>query len=176
MNPYEFTLVLDRVPSDDEIDALFESGCDDATPETEKGVSLLHFDREGESLAKAIVSAILDTEKTGLAVEGAQSHDLVSINDIATRINRSYESVRLMTTGQRGPGGFPAPLSTDSGWSLYSWVQVQDWYARNGFSGIGRDAKWYDREIAAADHVLRARSMLADAPVERANIQKLMSV
>ena len=41
---YEFTLVLDRVPSDDDLDALFNAGCADAIFEIVSGDSCGHFE------------------------------------------------------------------------------------------------------------------------------------
>jgi hypothetical protein len=57
----------------------------------------------------------------------------------------------------RGPGGFPAPLSTGQ-WALYSWAEVSAWFAEH----YGSEAPGaFDREIAAADYLIRARRMLA---------------
>lgn len=50
------------------------------------------------------------------AVPGSQSIraqlELATISDIASLVGLNRETVRLWTTGQRGPGGFPDPLST----------------------------------------------------------------
>lgn len=63
---YEFTLVLDRQPSDDELDALFNAGCADAIFEILDGDSCGHFVRKSDSLTSAISSAVHDVEKAGL--------------------------------------------------------------------------------------------------------------
>ena len=63
---YEFTLVLDRQPSDDDLDALFNSGCADAIFETLDGASVGHFVRKAKSLTAAISSAVHDVEKAGM--------------------------------------------------------------------------------------------------------------
>lgn len=151
MTTYEFTLAVDRMPTDDEIDALFDLDEGDSTPEGGSSGALVHVHRRDTSLAAAIGSAVRMVELVGLRVTGLRSDDLVSLRDIATRTGRSYESVRLWAAGQRGGGGFPAPLSTGQ-WSLYSWAEVTSW--------LGEPANEHDREIAAADHMLRARSML----------------
>jgi hypothetical protein len=67
---YSFTLILAGVT---EItvamaDALFEAGCDDATAGSCEGIVSIDFDREAESLGKAIGSAITDVERAGFAV------------------------------------------------------------------------------------------------------------
>ncbi len=61
MRTYEFTFVVDHPLTDEEIDALFERA-DDVTPEQEQHRMLLGFDREAESLAAALVSALGDVE------------------------------------------------------------------------------------------------------------------
>lgn len=63
---YEFTLVLDRQPSDDDLDALFDAGCSDAIFEIVDGDSCGHFVRKAASLTAAISSAVHDVEKAGL--------------------------------------------------------------------------------------------------------------
>ena len=49
-------------------DALFEAGCDDATPSSRAGVVTVGFDREAERLGDAIGSAVQDVERAGDAV------------------------------------------------------------------------------------------------------------
>lgn len=65
---YEFTLVLDRFPSDDELDALFDAGCADAIFEPVDTESCAHFTRKAASLTAAISSAVHDIEHGGLRV------------------------------------------------------------------------------------------------------------
>lgn len=115
------------------------------------------FSIDAGSLAAAIVSCVRMLHGMGIAVTGVESTDLVSLKDIAARTGRTYESVRLLAAGQRGPGGFPAAQSTGQ-WALYSWALVSRWFAEHfGGAEVGE----YDREIAAADHLLRARHILA---------------
>ncbi|MDI2028854.1 hypothetical protein QFW96_09540 [Saccharopolyspora sp. TS4A08] len=159
MNSHEFTLILDRVPSEEEHDALFEAGCDDAAVEERDRVGLLDFTREADSLAQALVSAIQDAERAGFRVEGVQTDDLVSLRTVAARLDRSYESVRLLAAAKRGPGGFPPAMSGD-GWALYSWSQVVDWSTRH--LNAGAEVTAHEVEIAATDHLVRARNMLRD--------------
>lgn len=163
MTTHEFTFVLDRRADDEEIDALFDAGCDDATPEREDGRTFLHFDRDADTLAEALVSALQDVERAGMRGVSVRSDDLVSLREIAGRTGRTYESVRLLAGGLRGPGGFPPPMSDDN-WALYSWAQVGPWFARhypNTAVDRGHMNTEYDRIIAAADHLVRARALLA---------------
>jgi hypothetical protein len=45
MATHVFTVVLDRRPTDDEVDELFAAGCDDASFGVEHGLSIAQFDR-----------------------------------------------------------------------------------------------------------------------------------
>ena len=73
---FEFTLVLDHLPSDDELDALFDAGCGDAIFESGAAgsdskagsESLAHFVRSASSLTAAISAAVHDVEKAGFHV------------------------------------------------------------------------------------------------------------
>ena len=67
---YTFTVILAGVSEVTEAmaDALFEAGCDDATPASSGGVVRLDFDREAESLGEALGSAVVDLEKAGCRV------------------------------------------------------------------------------------------------------------
>ena len=51
------------------VDALFESGCDDATVGIQGGVLFLDFTRSAPSFRLALMSAILDVERSGLPLE-----------------------------------------------------------------------------------------------------------
>ncbi|MGP4015504.1 hypothetical protein [Saccharopolyspora sp. 5N708] len=171
MSSHEFTLILDQTPDEEGHDALFEAGCDDAVVEIRNGIALLDFTRESSTLAHALVTAIQDCERAGFRVEGVQTDDLVPLRTIADRLGRSYESVRLLATARRGPGGFPAPLSNE-GWALYSWSQVADWSTRHLDARQSVDA--FEIEIAATDHIVRARNMLRDN-AERAELSRLLT-
>ncbi len=158
MSAHEFTLVIDRVPSDADLDRLYEAGLDDATPEYGPSTSpLVHVHRDAGSLAEAITGAVRQVECAGFVVVGVQTEDLVTLKTIAVRVGRTYEGVRRLTAGTRGSGGFPSPLSAD-GYSLYSWIEVADWFARH-YDRIDTTTE-YDRTVAAADHILRARRLL----------------
>lgn len=170
MTDHEFTLVLDRSPSDNEIEALYEAGLNDASLEHGPVESLAHFSRDADTLTDAVLSAVHQLEHTGFDVVAVQSQDTVTLKDIAERIGRSYESVRLLTTGERGPGAFPPALSS-GGWSLYSWAQVADWLRNAGI--VEADVSHYDRQIAIADHLVRARAMMR-ADADTADLARLV--
>lgn len=162
MTTYELSLVIDREPTIDELETVTSAQLDDAglvATETDQGRVLAHLVADGDTLPAAIAAAVHAVESLGglgLKVLGIDADDLVSVRDIAVRIGRTYESVRMLATGKRGPGGFPAPLSTGQ-WSLYSWAEVSEWLERHYGTAVE-----YDRALVAADHLIRARRILAD--------------
>jgi hypothetical protein len=67
---YDFTVTLAGVDdlTVEVADALYEAGCDDATPCSEGPVVYLHFHREAESLGDAIGSAVKNVARAGFSV------------------------------------------------------------------------------------------------------------
>lgn len=108
MQEREFTLVFHGELDAAALDALFEVGCDDATVGDVDGVGYADFIREAESFDDAIRSAISQVESVpGLTVTRVEPDDLVTLSEIAQRLGRSRESVRLLAAGERGLGGLP---------------------------------------------------------------------
>ena len=140
---FSFALVLTMPPGPDPMDpddpdardAIFGAGCDDASLGRSCGVLSLDFTREAESLADAVLSAIADVRSAGvlgLDVVRVEPDDLVTLGQVAARVGRSREGLRLYAAGSRGPGGFPAPVSGVRGRSpLYRWSEVARWLASN---------------------------------------------
>jgi predicted transcriptional regulator len=65
---------------------------------------------------------------TGLVVVRVGPDDLVTIAEIARRLGQTRESIRLYSTGERGPGGFPAPFTSIRLASpIYRWGEVARW-------------------------------------------------
>jgi hypothetical protein len=116
------------------LDALHEAGCDDAAfmgPAAD-GTFVAEFDREAESFAAAVVSA-LDAIRSALSearLLRVLPDDLVTIAAIAARTGRTDESVRLLAQGRRGPGGFPSA----AGWinektQVWRWADAARWFS-----------------------------------------------
>ena len=128
MPEYSFTLAIDG-DVDEKMDELFEAGCDDATFGSVDGAHYADFDREAPTLGKAISSAIADVESVpGLRVRRVEPDDLVTVPEIAQRLGRSRESVRLLIAGKRGSGNFPAPASHLRRRNrLWRWSDVAAW-------------------------------------------------
>ncbi len=145
MTTYRFTLIVEGVDINDPdvFNALYEAGCDDALIGTTSGIPVMDFSRRAASLYEAISSAIADAESVdGLRVVRIADLDLVSMSEIAARVGRSRECVRLWVTGARGPGGFPSPLNDpDSRYRFWRWSDVSDWLSRvlNGMPWSSED-------------------------------------
>ncbi len=110
MELYNFTLTLSGVRMDTEglADALYTHGCDDALICYYGNSVYVEFDREAESLDKAIQTAIdnIEASGTGAIVESVDSA-LVSLSDIAQRSGLTRQAITLLKDGLRGIGDFP---------------------------------------------------------------------
>lgn len=75
---FDFTLVLDHVPTDDELDSLFDSGCGDAIfePDAHGKFGLAHFVRGAKSLTAAISAAVHDVEKAGFKTKEVRQDEV----------------------------------------------------------------------------------------------------
>ena len=135
MSSYQFTLIVEGpdLQSDRAIDALFDAGCDDALVGRTDGIQYLDFDRDGANPETAILSAIADVERfPGVEVIRLAGGGLISMADIATHTGRSRESIRLLVTNERGPGGFPAPVTDPrTRYRLWRWSEVRRWFEAN---------------------------------------------
>jgi len=92
--------------------------------------------RSGPSFASTVLKAIRELERAlpGLHVVGVDGDELVTASEIAARVRRSRESVRLLIAGDRGPGDFPpaVPWVTAGRTRLYEWAEVAEWLRRRG--------------------------------------------
>lgn len=130
----------------------------------------LDFDRLAGSFPEAVLSAIRDVSGSnpGVRVERIEPDDVVGMSEIARRLGRTRESVRLLWCGKRGPGGFPAPVSSvRSSSPLWSWAEVVQWLSGNGVDpdvdvSTHRDARF----VLLANDALRSPDQ-GGASVER---------
>jgi hypothetical protein len=134
MTTHQFTIIVDGPDLQEEahVQALFEAGCDDATVGRVGTLQYLDFDREAEIFAEAVLSATtaIETAVPEARVIHLEPDDLVTMAEIAERTGRTRESVRLLTSGQRGPGGFPAPATHfKSRYRMWRWQAVAAWFA-----------------------------------------------
>jgi hypothetical protein len=163
MTTFEFTLLVEGgdLQTDESQDALFEAGCDDATIGLTAGVQYLQFDREARSLADALVSAITAVEKAvpGIRVVRVAPDEYVTLAEIARRIRRTRESVRLLATGERGPGDFPPPAArAEQRNKLWRWAEVASWLTDKLAVTVPAVP---DAALSAVNGLLQARAALA---------------
>ena len=130
---YEFTLLVAGadVQTDEALNSLAEIGCDDATVGSSGGAQHMDFDREASSYLAAVVGAIGDIEAAvpGAHVVRVLPDEYVSLAEIAERTGRTRESIRLVSNGERGPGGVPAPAAREGGRNkLWRWTGVASWF------------------------------------------------
>jgi hypothetical protein len=164
---YSFTLVLDGPnPNEDaNLDRLFEAGCDDATFGARDGVYIADFDRDAPSFHEALTSAIhaVQAAVPGLRVIRIEPEELVSASEIANRVGRSRESVRLLFEGRRGDGTFPRPVTwLQDNTRLWRWTEVCGWFHD---SDEAFDKRLWSQEqadgIAAMNSVLTLRDTVS---------------
>ncbi len=157
MPVHHFTLIVEGsdLQSDENIDALFEAGCDDATVGRIDGIQYVDFNRDAPGLAEAIISAVGAIEQVeGAYVTRIADAGLVSMADIAKRTGRTRESVRLLVAGARGPGGFPAPVTDPrSRYRLWRWPDVAQWFSET----FGDTATVDDHLLMAVNATLELR-------------------
>ncbi len=127
-----FVLVLSGISEPDSRleDGLYEAGCDDTTLAFRHGIPYLEFDREAESLAEAVRSAVQDAERADprLKVVRVEPGALVNASEIARRVQYTREYIRLLVQGKRGDGKFPTPQSGVTSKTLvWSWAEVVRW-------------------------------------------------
>lgn len=149
MTTWNFQLRLNREPSEDEFNALDESGLSDTGFEG----TLADVDREAPTLLAAIESAVADIrEVPGLRAVGVETTDAVTLSDAAARLGRrTAESLRLLAEGKRGPGGFPRPVVDTGKVRVYSWSEITQWL----HEALGEDIPAASGECALADSALR---------------------
>lgn len=150
MPVWSFQLRLNRMPTEADVDALFEAGLDDASVAD----TVVDVDREAPTLLAAVTSAASDVRKVSdLRPVGATCDDAVTLRDAAARLRgtRSAESLRLLAEGKRGPGGFPLPIVDTGNIRVWSWAEVSSWLR----DAVGDDVPGADPDLVLADAALR---------------------
>ncbi len=128
MSQFDFVLVMEGPMDLAAVEALFEGGCSDMTFQGDEhgGLALVH--REAPVVIDAVLGAIRDIETASrLRVVEVENQEMVDLSDIAWRLGRTPESVRLLASGRRGPGGFPAPAVRRRRGQLWRWPEVAVW-------------------------------------------------
>lgn len=140
MTVHRFSLLIHGIDvlSDDDFDALYAAGCNDALFGVRQGMQFAEFARREDTLAAAVGSAISQVESAvpGARVMRVEPDDLVTLTEIAQRVGRTKESVRLLSEGRRGPGGFPTPIAWIAARQrVWQWSDIATWFAER----LGKD-------------------------------------
>jgi hypothetical protein len=168
---FGFKFILDPLPDEDEVfDALYEAGCGDGSFGWVDEVAHVDFHREADTFLEAVSTAIRDVESVPpIHVVRIESEDLLTIADIARRLGRTRESVRLLVEGKRGKGGFPQPEFGTGKWRFWRWAEVLAWLDDVPETELERA-----RVIDAVNAALELRRRKAALPrAERRLIQSL---
>jgi hypothetical protein len=161
MTPYQFTVIVASVPTAAQVRVLLALG--DGTRivrDAREGIVRVRFRRHRPDLADAVVSAVRDVEAAGLRAVRLLEHDWVTLADVADRIGRSREAVRLWSIGRVGPGGFPPPLNPGRETLFYSWSEVAPWLGER----MGLDVPEPGLVLAAANLTLQLRALAPRVP------------
>jgi len=130
MKEFDFELIYkledNKKDPNEYLEALFESGCDDATISTgQLGMISLSFTREAVNASKAIQSAIDDVAKalpTAKLIEA--SPDIVSISDISSILGHSRQYTRKLFNTDTTSIPTPIHIGNPSIWHL---SEVLNW-------------------------------------------------
>jgi hypothetical protein len=162
---HDFSLILDGVSelTTEVEDALFESGCDDATLSLQHGCVYAEFSRRAPTLKDAVISAIRNVRQAGLGVLRVDECSLVTASEIARRIGRSRQLVHQYMNGTRGPGGFPPPeCQLTEGAPLWAWCAVSYWLASHDI--IRPEEAWNAEVVDAVNRQLETMRQLKRHP------------
>ncbi|HTW07031.1 MAG TPA: hypothetical protein VME46_05965 [Acidimicrobiales bacterium] len=171
MKSFVFRVRLRGRLSDADADRLYEGlGEEVAVEEGPKG-AFVGFDRHADSFVEAVLDAVNEVVVLGfepLAVED----ELVSMADIAERCGRTRQSVSMLVSGRRGPGGFPRPVAGNVRSPLWHWADVAAW-----FEGQGGGEEFEDRlrTIASINGELANRALARDRPQELERIRRRLA-
>lgn len=113
------------------------------------GVSTAVMERDCPSFMDALRSAMADARTAGYQIRRVEPDDFVTQAEIAERLGRTSESVRLLTSGRRGKATFPRPaVRVSTRGSLWRWWQVAVWAGRP------------DEEVERAERIAAANALL----------------
>jgi len=162
-----FTLALADVRElSDELAEKLYANLPDATLSQRDGVVYVSFDRQRANFATALVGAIRKLERLGLRVARVVADELVTPSEIASRIGRSRESIRLLIDGDRGPGRFPPPADVIGRQRFWRWRDVGRWFAE--YEQREHVHSSFDAFAAAVNGLLRAGREVHQLPPDQA--------
>ncbi|NUT38642.1 MAG: hypothetical protein HOV86_01540 [Thermoactinospora sp.] len=172
MTVWDFRVMLNREPDTREFNRLIDAGMDDCALVAGSQPYFM-CDREADSLLEAIMSVLVQIRTVdGVWAVGIGHDDGVTLGDAARRHGgRTQASLRQLAAGQRGPGGFPAPVIEADNISVYSWAEISEWLRTR----MGDDIPPVNRDVALADAAVKL-ACRARATDQSAEVRHLVEV
>lgn len=131
---HQFTLYFNGPTeiTDEMEDALYEAGCSDGILGRQNETLFVDFTRRAPSLLDAVLTATkqIETAIPGSRVSGMKPSPFLTQSELATLMSVSREYVRLLSSGHRGAGGFPAPVMSSEKRLYWDASNVLEWYSR----------------------------------------------
>jgi hypothetical protein len=152
---YTFTVLLDRVPTDDEVEKGMRTPTGVDGIDHDPPAATLSVD-DATSWADAFTEGVTEIQELGVRVIGF-AHDsddhYVNEHELATRFGLSEQHVLELATGVVGPGTFPPRVPDDDGTPMeyWHWGPAREWFRQHFGSDV---AGRFDREIDAANRTL----------------------
>jgi hypothetical protein len=126
------------------------------------GVFEAHFGRDDPRFEDAVLSAIGDLGRVfpEARLLEVKPDNLVTLDDIAERMGRTHESVRLLVKGQRGPGGFPRAAGGGGRRrsKVWRWYEVERWFVEE--MGIDVPGHEHGAFLAAVNQLLELHRVI----------------
>jgi len=151
---WRFSVIVDRRPSPKQRRALPPFAV--VLPEPGTATARVRFQWPRRSLTDAVAVSIVAVERVGLRAIRVDAYDWVTMQDIADRVHRSRETVRLWTLGRLGVSGFPPPLNPGQRNAFFSWAEVLAWLRRGRLAPEVPDE---EPVLVAANLVLQLRAL-----------------
>ena len=171
MKSFAFRVRLRGRLSDADADRLYEGlGEEVAVEEGPKG-SFVSFERQADSFLEAVLDAVNEVVVLGFEPVAVED-ELVSMAGIAERCGRTRQSVSMLVSGRRGPGGFPRPVAGNVRSPLWHWADVAAWFVGQGGGDQFEDRL---RTIASINGELANRVLARDHPQELERIRRRLA-
>ena len=170
MMSYPFRVRVRDALGDEQGDRLYDAFDEEVAVEEGPRGHWVVFDRQSPSFVEAVVGALDQLIRLGFEPLGVED-ELVSMADIAERTGRSRQSVSMLVSGQRGPGGFPPPAAGNVRSPLWHWDEVAAWFQATG--GALAPSDYRTAAIAAINGVLANRQLARDHPDYLERIKRL---
>ncbi len=170
MTSYAFRVRVRDELSDERADRVYDTFNEELAIEEGPRGHYVVFDREAPSFVDAVIGALDQLIKLGFEPLSVED-ELVSMADIAERTGRSRQSISLLVSGRRGPGGFPHPVAGNVRSPLWHWDEVAAWFQAT--EGARALSEYRTATIASINGVLANRQLARDHPDYLERIQRL---